>query len=75
MMLLRGFEPHSHPRTESSGVVWALWGGPAPPALARRVGCPRSRGCVGAERKVLAQAGGGSDESSRVPSTVLVVEA
>ncbi len=36
MLLLRGFEPLSHPRTESSGVVW---GGPSPPALARRVGC------------------------------------
>ncbi len=30
--------------------------------------------CVGAEREVLARAGGGSDESSRVPGTVLVVE-
>ena len=29
-MLLRGVGPHSHPRTESSGVVW---GRPSPPAL------------------------------------------
>jgi hypothetical protein len=35
VMLLRGLEPHLHPRTESSGVVW---GGPSPPALARGVG-------------------------------------
>jgi hypothetical protein len=41
VVLLRGFEPHSHPRTESSGVVW---GGPSPPALARRVRCPLTRG-------------------------------
>ena len=30
MKLLRGIEPHFHPRTESSGVVW---GRPSPPAL------------------------------------------
>jgi hypothetical protein len=41
VVLLRGFEPHSHPRTESSGLVW---GGPSPPVLARRVGCPLTRG-------------------------------
>ena len=40
-MLLRGVGPHSHPQTESSGVVW---GGTLPTCAARRVGCPRSRG-------------------------------
>ncbi len=30
VQLLRGFEPHLHPQTESSGVVW---GRPSPPAL------------------------------------------
>ncbi len=37
----QGFEPHLHPKTESS---WVVWGGPSSPALARRVGCPLSRG-------------------------------
>jgi hypothetical protein len=41
VVLLRGLEPDSHPRMESSSVVW---GRPSPPALASRVGCPRSRG-------------------------------
>ena len=41
-MLLRGVGPHSHPRTESSGVVW---GRPSPPALdsSRRGAMCRSR--------------------------------
>ena len=41
-MLLRGVGPHSHPRTESSGVVW---GRPSPPALGswRRGAMCRSR--------------------------------
>ena len=53
-MLLRGVGPHSHPRTESSGVVW---GRPSPPALgswrrgamcrSRRGACLRSIGHPG----------------------------
>jgi hypothetical protein len=45
MKLPRGIEPHFHPRTESSGVVW---GRPSPPALDSRVGLPSrsSRGLL-----------------------------
>jgi hypothetical protein len=37
-VLLRGVGPHSHPQTESSGVVW---GGTLPTCADCRVGCPR----------------------------------
>jgi hypothetical protein len=68
MMLLRGFEPHSHPRSESSGVVW---GGPSPPALARRVGRPLSRGL--SRPRGAGSSRWGGVKSSPVPGTVLVV--
>jgi hypothetical protein len=72
VMLLRGFAPHSHPRTESSGVVW---GGPAPPALARRIGCPRSRGLRWRRPRGPCSSRWGSSGSPRVPGAVLVVVA
>jgi hypothetical protein len=64
MMLLRGFEPHLHPRTESSGVVW---GGPSPPVLARRVGCPLSRGLRWRRPRGAGSSRWGGDESSPGP--------
>ena len=53
MVLLRGIEPHSHPRTESSGVVW---GGTLPTCAGSSRWVPRGA-CGGADPEVLARAG------------------
>ena len=57
MVLPRGFEPHSHPRTESSGVVW---GGTLPTCAGSSRWVPRGA-CGGADPEVLARAGDGAD--------------
>jgi hypothetical protein len=66
--LLRGFEPHSHPQTESSGVVW---GGTLPTCAGSSRWVPRGA-CDGADREVLARAGDGADHE--VPARSVGVE-
>jgi hypothetical protein len=59
VLLLRGVGPHSHPRTESSGVGW---GGPGPTCWLVALGALARGACAGEDREVLA-AGDGVAES------------